>query len=229
MIGFHLSYDLKFIAGVTLVWFAPPLQDVWRASISWSFLFIAGWMCSLSHDNLKRSLKYAIVALAIYVVTSLAGVDDPISFGIIYCVAFSTFVAWVLTKVHLTPKGPVAAVVLLVCFVLTLNVPHHVLGIGGISVTLPSFLYETPWLSWLGLPGGGFVSGDYYPPIPFTFMYLCGMAIGTWVTEEGRYPDWAYSACVRPLNFLGRHALAVYILHQPILLLLTGIIQLPLG
>ena len=29
---------------------------------------------------------------------------------------------------------------------------------------------------------------------------------------------------VPPLNFVGRHALLVYVVHQPVLLLLTGVV-----
>ena len=65
MVLFHLCYDLRFLAGVGLPWFASPLQDIWRASISWTFLFVAGCMCTLSRSNLRRGLTYGAVALAI--------------------------------------------------------------------------------------------------------------------------------------------------------------------
>lgn len=129
MVFFHLCYDLRFLAGVSLPWFAPPLQDIWRASISWTFLFIAGCMCALSRNNLKRGLSYAAVALAIYVVTVLAAVDTPISFGIIYCMSACTLVAWALGKAKCHPKGPIAATVLLICFLLALGIPSGTIGI----------------------------------------------------------------------------------------------------
>ena len=46
MVLFHLCYDLKFILGMDLGWFAPPFQDIWRASIAWVFVFVAGGMCA---------------------------------------------------------------------------------------------------------------------------------------------------------------------------------------
>ena len=77
MVLFHLCYDLTFIAGHNLEWFEPPLQDMWRCSISWVFLFIAGCMCTLSRNNLRRALEYGGVALAIWVVTTIVAVDTP--------------------------------------------------------------------------------------------------------------------------------------------------------
>lgn len=64
MAGFHACYDLAYLYGWDMPWFTETVfQDIWRASISWVFLFIAGWMCTLSRNNVKRALKYAAAAL----------------------------------------------------------------------------------------------------------------------------------------------------------------------
>lgn len=217
MVLFHLCYDVKFIAHKPLPWFAPPFQDVWRASISWTFLFVAGCMCSFSRNNLRRSLRYGVVALLIFVVTTIAGIDVPISFGIIFCMAACTFVAWILERLHHIPKSPVYTGILLFCFLLTLHVSRHHIGIGNAGLELPSNWYRTPWLSWLGLPGPGFTSGDYYPVIPYVFIYLAGSSMGWWWQDVG-FPSWLRSISCTPLEFIGKHALPVYLAHQPILL-----------
>ena len=223
MVLFHLCYDLRFLAGVRLAWFAPPLQDVWRASISWTFLFVAGCMCSLSRNNLKRGLTYSAVAVAIYAATAFAAVDTPISFGIIFCMSACTLVAWLLDKLHCLPRGPVAAAILILCFVIFLGLPSGTIGVGPLSFALPQSLYALPGLAWFGIPGPGFESGDYYPLLPFVLMYLAGASMGAWLTGRG-YPKWAQDANVPVLNFVGRHALIVYVIHQPILLLITGVV-----
>ena len=102
MIGFHLCYDLVYLYGVDLSWFRPPLQDVWRASISWTFILIAGIMATYSRSNFKRGCRYLVVAAAIFLVTTVAAVDTPISFGIIYCMGASTLVAEAIRR--LMPK-----------------------------------------------------------------------------------------------------------------------------
>ena len=224
MVLFHLCYDLVFIGGVDVAWFAPPLVDVWRASISWTFLFVAGCMCPLSRSNLRRALQYGAVALPIWAVTSLVAVDTPISFGIIYCMAACTLVAWALQRVRALPVGPAAALVLFVAFLALLDLRHGVVGVGGLTVELPHALYETPGLAWLGLPGPGFSSGDYYPLLPFLLIYLSGAAMGTWWARRG-YPEWARQARLEPLSWVGRHALLIYVAHQPLLLLITMLVS----
>lgn len=223
MVLFHLCYDLKFLSGLGLPWFAPPLQDVWRASISWTFLFVAGCMCPLSRSNLRRGLQYGAVALAIWVVTLVASVDTPISFGIIYCMAACTLVAWLLRRVGALPRGRVAALLCLVLFVLTLNVSRGSFGVGPLTLELPGALYEVDFLSWLGFPGPHFSSGDYYPLLPYLFIYLCGAALGSYWNERG-YPGWAHKAHFAPVSLVGRHALLVYVVHQPVLLALSSLI-----
>lgn len=221
MVGFHLCYDLRFISHIPLAWFAPPFQDVWRASISWVFVFVAGCMCAFSRSNLRRSGLYLGVALVVFVATSVAAVDDPISFGIIFCMGACTLVEWLLERMGLSPRGYVAAAVLFAVFLMLLGLPNGHVGIGSWEVSVPSAMYSTPWFSWLGFPGPHFVSGDYYPVLPYVLLYLSGTACCARWKEQG-FARRLYEPVCRPLEFVGRHSLLVYIIHQPVLLLLTG-------
>ena len=79
MAGFHACYDFAYLYGWDIPWFTETVfQDIWRASISWVFLFIAGWMCTLSRNNGKRALKYAAAALIVWMATTLVSVDDSV-------------------------------------------------------------------------------------------------------------------------------------------------------
>lgn len=219
MVGFHLCYDLKFISRVSLSWFAPPLQDIWRASISWAFVLVAGCMFAWSRDNLKRSFRYLLAALLIYVVTTIAAVDVPISFGVIYCMGACTLTTYVLDALGFRPRGYAAALALFAVFILLLDISWGRIGIGPLRMPVPSALYSTPWLSWLGFPGPRFASGDYYPLLPYLLLYLCGSSLGRlWKVEGLPQPLQAISCA--PLEAVGRHALPIYFLHQPVLLVL---------
>ncbi|WP_444328779.1 heparan-alpha-glucosaminide N-acetyltransferase domain-containing protein, partial [Paratractidigestivibacter sp.] len=143
MAGFHYCYDLVELAGVDLGWFRPPFENVWRASISWSFLFLAGLMCSYSRNNLRRSVKYGLVALLIWAVTTIAAVDIPISFGIIFCMAASTLVYALLQRARIAPRGFVAALALFVLFVCALGVPRGIVQLGSFKLALPGSWYST--------------------------------------------------------------------------------------
>lgn len=224
MVGFHLCYDLRYLAGMSLPWFQGTFQDVWRASISWVFLLLAGVMSSYTRSNYRRAAKYSAFALAIFVVTTIAAVDDPISFGIIFCMAACTVAAAMLGSLDALPRGPVAGLACIIAFLALLRLPSGYLDLGFARVMLPRALYATPWLSWLGLPGPGFVSGDYYPLLPYLFMYLAGASVGPALREaftSGRLRDFG----LRPLEWLGRHALLVYAAHQPVLLVVASLVS----
>ncbi|MBP3885600.1 MAG: DUF1624 domain-containing protein [Olsenella sp.] len=221
MVLFHYCYDVRFIAGHDLPFFEPPLQYVWRCSISWAFVFIAGCMSVYSRSNARRSLKYLTLAAAIFVVTSVVSVDTPISFGVIFCMGACTLVSHLINSAGLRPRGWLPAILLLVLFVFAVHVPEGYVGVPGMTVRLPRELYSTPWLSWLGFPGPQFSSGDYYPLIPYLFLYLSGQSWAREMKSVG-YPAWFTKLRLAPLEFIGRHALEIYVIHQPILLLISG-------
>ena len=224
MVLFHLCYDLRFVYGYGLDWFRPPLQDVWRASISWTFLFVAGCMCSFSRNGLRRSSRYLIAALVVWVVTSIAAVDVPISFGVIFCMGASTLIEHLLSSAGVTIKGPCVATVLLCLFLLSRGIPHGYVGAAGLRVPLPRWLYGTSLLSCMGFPGPGFASGDYYPILPYTLMYLTGTAMGRHWQEAG-YPQLSQHISCRPLEWVGRHALHIYLFHQPAIMLAIELLR----
>lgn len=248
MVAFHACYDIVYLWGVRLGWFRSPLQDVWRASISWCFLLIAGIMCSYSRNNLKRALEYLFVAAAIWIATTLIAVDTPISYGIIYCMGFSSLLAWALeilfhdnrdarstelddriSRAKNDPKSKRLAIVaatLFLAFLLALDVPQGRLGLGsfgGPYITLPKCLYTTEALNWLGFPGPSFASGDYYPPIPYSLLFLAGSTLGLYMKLHGVPPILNKMRNV-PLEWIGRHALEIYVVHQPIVLALLTLI-----
>lgn len=231
MVGFHFCYDLATLKGASIPWFRPPFQDVWRASISWTFLIVAGVMCSYSRSNLRRGVRYLVLALVIFAVTIIAAVDTPISFGIIYCMGASTLCAWALDSVGAFPRGPrglaLSALVFAMLFVLCLGVPSGTIGFapfGGPFLRLTRVPYDSGFLSWLGFPGPHFSSGDYYPPLPFSLLYLSGVSLGRLFRSIGT-PRWLRRLSCRPIEWVGRHALPVYVLHQPILLAITLLIE----
>lgn len=226
MVLFHFCYDIRYIAGLPLPWFQPPLQDIWRCSISWTFVFIAGCMFAWSRDNLRRAGKYLLVAALVFIVTTIAAVDVPINFGIIYCMGSCTLISWALDRIGFKPQGVVAALVLFCGFICLLDLVQGTIGFGPFTVAVPRALYQTPYLSWLGLPGPGFASGDYYPTLPYLLLYLAGTAMGrSWRATQ--VPQVLKDLTCEPLEWIGQHALPIYVLHQPVLLAITmGIVAL---
>ena len=220
MILFHFTYDLFFISHIKLTWFTPLVMQIWVSSISYPFIFIAGCMCAFSKNSFKRAGVYGLVALAIFAATTFANIDTPINFGIFFCMASCTFVEALISRFAVQPKGYAAAILLLLIFVVCIPISAGHIGIGSMVFSLPKELYQTPYLAWAGFPSPSFSSGDYYPLLPYLFLYLSGAAFNRQLKAEG-YPNWMKTFSLPLITEMGKHSLIVYILHQPILLLIA--------
>lgn len=167
-------------------------------------------MCTLSRNNTKRAAKYAVAALVVWVATTLVSVDDSVNFGIIFCMAACTAIVALARPILDRVPAVWGITICLILFVCTWSIPKAV--------------YPIPYLAWLGFPGPDFVSGDYYPLIPFLLMYLAGFFAARTAQKANREaPAWAYANPIPALASLGRHALPFYLLHQPVIL---GVLEL---
>ena len=79
------------------------------------------------------------------------------------------------------------------------------------------------WLSFLGLHSRDFFSADYYPLLPWSFIYLLGFWLGGRMKKNRALLERTFPPA---LTLPGRHSLAVYLVHQP---LLYGLCRLLFG
>lgn len=218
MVFFHLFYSMKYLFGLELAWFSPPFSTVWQFIIASMFVGIAGFSSNLSHSNVGRALRLFSVAILITVVTWVASVDTPIKFGVIHCLAVCIFI-YALVEPALKKVDPrILAVVALYMYYMTYSVQDGFLTLApSVHVMLPESLYSTQFLFWLGFPHERFASGDYFPLMPYFFIFLFGAALGMIGSREG-YASVLYKGRSGVLGFLGNHSLAVYLIHQPIII-----------
>jgi len=72
------------------------------------------------------------------------------------------------------------------------------------------------WLYPLGLTAPGFRSADYFPLLPWFFLFLTGTVLGGWCLSH-RDSRLLTKFLPAVLTWPGRHSLIIYILHQPVL------------
>lgn len=58
--------------------------------------------------------------------------------------------------------------------------------------------------------------GDYYPLLPYFFLFISGTYIGKYI-KNGAFPQRFYALRCKPLELCGRYSLWVYVLHQPVI------------
>ena len=203
VVWYHVLYDLSEIFGGNYAFFRSAGMDNFRDGFVGVLMVLAGISGSLTRSNRKRGLKTLACGLLVTAVTAMASPSQLITFGILHffgcCMLLYAAVRPLLEKL---PVWPGAAVCFLLYF-LTRDLYHTVTEVPH------SFL-----LFVLGFRTGHW-SADYYPILPWVFLFLAGGFLGR-LFARGAVPAAFTKDPVPALSFLGRHTLLIYLLHQPV-------------
>ncbi|CTQ48448.1 DUF1624 domain-containing protein [Jannaschia donghaensis] len=209
---FHFGRDFEVLGLVPPGTTFGGLWDISARAIAGSFLFLAGLSLWLGHGAtfrrrayLKRLGLIVVAAAGISLVTYFAVPGAWIRFGILHSIALSSIFGLLFLR---APWG------------LTVLAAAAILW-GGPQLQSPIF-DGSVWL-WTGLSTTLPPMIDYEPMVPWLAPFLLGLAFGqmggsrllTWgPADPGK---WA-----RRLAWPGRHALALYLIHQPVLIALLS-------
>lgn len=210
MVVHHFMFDLVEFLGAPGWLFSNPILDAFHYIFAGVFVTLAGVSSRFSRSNVKRGLKLVPIAGIISLVTWL--MDMPIKFGILHFMAVA-MIFYGLTHKLWEKINEIAAPII-----------FTLLTAAAAIITERLSPVETNWLWPIGFTARGFSSSDYFPILPWIFVFLFGTWLGK-IIREGRFPGWFYDVKVRPLSFVGRHALIIYVLHQPILYGITMLIR----
>lgn len=204
MVFYHWGYDLV-LYGLIPAWVLyNPLLDALQLLFASVFVAISGASSTFSHSNVRRGLRILACALVVSAVTFWFDPQEAIRFGILHFLGTAALLYALLAPVlRRFPPNPVLCLVL---FFLTR------------ALTQP--YYQVHGLWWLGFRRPEFSSADYYPLLPWFFMYLFGVWLGK-IVKKGKMPSWFYRVRLPFLEKVGSHTLIVYLLHQPVCMGLT--------
>lgn len=225
MVFYHLFYSMSSIfsisVGTVLINIFSPFQPL----VASLFIFISGISSYLSKSNLKRGLKLFFISLVISVVTYLIMPEQVILFGILHLLSVSILLFAALQK--FLERIPILCgfITAIILFVFTYGVMYGFLGVLGIRlIDIPDFMYNSDMLFALGFASDSFFSSDYFPILPYIFMFFAGTFIGRIVKKE-QLPAQFYKKHSNLFSFLGRHTLIIYIVHQPVILFLLFVVE----
>lgn len=144
---------------------------------------------------------------------------QKVVFGVLTLLGSSMLLLIPLEKLLKKVPPKVGAVVAIILFVWFRNVNEGYLGVGdAVFVRLPREWYDCGWfMTYLGFVDFDFYSTDYFSLLPWFFLFVTGYFLNRWMKEKGwlEYPI-LKEIQNKPLAFLGRNSLVVYLLHQPI-------------
>ncbi|MCJ2075092.1 DUF1624 domain-containing protein [Methylobacterium sp. E-016] len=220
MAAYHLTWDLGYLRLTPENVALSPAGRVAAHVIAGTFLVLVGVGLVLMNGRgvrlrptALRLLRVGGAAALITLATFYAFPDSFIFFGILHCIAVSSVLA--------LPFLFVPAVVTALAGALVVALPH--------LVAHP--LLDAPALFFLGLGRLTPQTNDYVPLFPWFGIVLLGVALGRialpWFacSRAGLWQPRSRGA--RAATFAGRHSLAIYLVHQPLLLgALTGLVAL---
>lgn len=216
VILYHLFYDLTYIFDVTILWFESPLAYFWQKIISCSLIFISGACSYYSRNNIRRGIGILFYALLLTLTTYILMPKMIVIFGILHCLGMSiilfAFIKPILYKVPI----PIGMLVSFALFIITYKLSDGYIGIDSWNIILPNEMYMTPYLFMFGFPSNTFFSSDYFPMLPYFFMFICGSYMGI-LAKNNCLPEYMYNVHFKIFTYIGKNSIWIYLLHQPII------------
>ncbi|WP_422179751.1 heparan-alpha-glucosaminide N-acetyltransferase [Aestuariivita sp.] len=210
MIVFHLVRDLE-VFGILAR--GTTLNDGWTIfarSIAASFLFLSGVSLVLAHSRgfrtgawARRVIVIAGAACLVSLATYIAMPSNFVFFGILHAIAVASVLG--------VPFLFTAAWVPMLCAAAILLA----------FITSARSVFQSGWLAWTGLGMEVRPSMDFIPMVPWLAPFLLGIAVAKFAPPVRLEPRWPQCFPVQALAWPGRHSLAVYLVHQPVLLALV--------
>lgn len=217
MIAYHIVWDLVCIYGLEFPRFLGSFGFIWQQSICWTFILLSGFCFNLGSKKFKRGLIVFGCGLAVTLVTRIFAPSEIIIFGVLTCIGSAMIIMTLLEK-HLEKlSNYIGVIVFFVLFGITKTITDGYLGFFGFKLTqLPEFLYANMFTTYLGFQCSEFFSADYFPILPWIFLFICGYFIGK-IAIDKNILDNAKLKSNKVLSIIGRYSLWIYLIHQPLI------------
>ena len=240
MLAYHTMWDLVYLFHVDIPWYPKLPGYVWQQSICITFIALSGYSVRLGHRTLRRGYLVFGAGALVSAVTFLFMRDALIVFGILTLIGSAMLLAAVLQKPLQTTPPAAGAICSFALFLLTRNIRHFGAALwmrlfpASFASVLNAPYHPTfaGYLSaYLGIPPASFFSTDYFPLLPWVFLFFTGYFAYDLLRGfrkaplQKRLTSVLGTPVLRPLSFLGRHTLPFYLLHQPVIYLVLHLLH----
>ncbi len=218
---YHTFYSMVMIYGYGGLSDCFSVMLRWQPLLPGSFILLSGIAFQLSRSNIRRGIILLGISVVMMLAIWIVMPGQMIWFGIIHFLGAANLLLGLIKK-YVDKIPSVAGLIGFgLLFALCFNVPRGYIGFDGLfRINLPDVLYSSYFGVVFGFPPEGFFSSDYNPFIPWLFLFICGTIIGRYAAG---LPESLRKTHLRPLAFVGRHTLIIYLAHQPII---VGVLEL---
>ena len=213
MILYHASWDLVYLFGVDWPWYSSSGAFFWQQAICWTFILLSGYCFHLGRRRMRRGWMAFGGGAVVTAVTLIAMPDMPVLFGVLTFLGSATLLTIPMDKLLKKIPAVPGLALSFAFFWLFREVNSGFLGFEPLGlVSLPEGLYASLFTAYLGFPPAGFRSSDYFPLLPWSFLFWTGYFLYRLRLGEPRrtLPQ------IPVVTWMGRHSLVIYMLHQPV-------------
>ena len=83
MMLYHACWDMMFLFGIWMDWYAGMPGRLWQQTICWVFILLSGFCVPLGHRTLKRGAQVFAAGALVTVVTLVFMPEDRVVFGVL--------------------------------------------------------------------------------------------------------------------------------------------------
>lgn len=218
MVFLHILWDLDYFGLV------PLNKNIYQFQIIIpTMFFLLVGMCLVVSKNKKldqpaheqkkynqhlilRGLKIFGFGMILTTITMIFIPDRPIIFGVLHCIGFSIILSIPFLKFK-------SYNILFATLIILMGVV-----IGQYAVANPTVLHQVVGLHQANVWA---YTIDYFPLLPWFGVTLLGIALGDILYKDNkrrfRLPDLSKYKPVSVFSWMGKHSLAIYLLHQPVI------------
>jgi uncharacterized membrane protein len=219
MIIYHVFYQEVLWGFLNSKMLDNQIVDGIRLSSEFLFITIAGISSSFSRSNYRRGLICIYCGILITIITYLFVPSELISFGILHFLGTS-IVLYELLRNRMRKIDDLDGIVIsLMFFVLTYLIFYEEVYLKEfMKIPWMDYLMKNGYLNFIGIKSSSFVSSDFFPIVPWVFLFFGGGFIGEKIKKRIKFKEKVNHKYFSILRFLGRHSLFIYMVHVPIII-----------
>ncbi|MBP3886219.1 MAG: DUF1624 domain-containing protein [Cellulosilyticum sp.] len=223
MVIYHSIWDLVYIFDINWTWYKSEGAYIWQQSICWIFILLSGFCWDIGKHKLKRGLIVFGAGIIVTVSTMLFMSENQIIFGILTLLGSCTLLLIPLEKILKKISAIMGFFGCMLLFLGLKQINEGYIGMGqAVFCYMPKELYQGYLRTYIGFKDSDFYSTDYFSLFPWLFLFMAGYFLYQVVYKKGLLKQLQVKKDTL-VEYIGKHSLIIYLLHQPAIYLVLTI------
>lgn len=188
MILYHACWDMMFLFGIWMDWYAGMPGRLWQQTICWVFILLSGFCAPFGRHMLRRGVTVFAAGALVTAVTLVFMPGERVIFGVLTFLGTAMLLTGVLEPLLKKVMPAVGLAVSAVLFAVCYPVGLGWVGLGGWKLMLPQSLYANYFTAFFGF------YPDWSPPITLACCRGC-FCSGRDTTCTRRWAADAWNRC----------------------------------